>query len=184
LETNAAVQVVPDRAHDEDDEQCGEHPTDCEAFERQPEDVEPDVLVELRILDVEVGRVGKQDPALPFGRDAAAHHDREEDGHEHAHAPCVRRDIAAIPLDDLVFGTGSAVTRRDAIRDDQVDEHHHEERSREDQRGHGLGRQELTPRLRETDVLEPQVIGVKACEPSEAQQQNDEEDRNADQPAA
>ena len=48
---DAAVEVVRDRGHEQHDDEAGEQPVDDEAQERQLEDVEADVLVELRVLD-------------------------------------------------------------------------------------------------------------------------------------
>ena len=53
LEPDPAVEVVRDRGDDEHDHQAGEQPVDDELEERQLEDVEADVLVELRVLDAE-----------------------------------------------------------------------------------------------------------------------------------
>ncbi len=93
-------------------------------------------------------------------------------------------DVAAVALDDLVFGTGAPAVRRDAIGDDQVHEHHDEEDDREDERRHELRRQQRPPRVGEPDILEPEVVGVEAGEPSKAQQQHDENDGGKDQPAS
>ena len=59
---------------------------------------------------------------------------------------------------------------------------HDEEDGREDQCGHDLRRQQRAPRVREADVLEPEVVGVEAREAAQAQQQDDEHDRADDQP--
>ncbi len=65
LEPDAAVEVVEQRSHDQDDHQGPEQPPDHEARERQLEDVEADVLAELGVLDAEVAAVGEQQPLLP-----------------------------------------------------------------------------------------------------------------------
>ena len=57
LEADAAVQVVRDRGDDEDDDEGREQPVDHEGQERQAEDVEADVLAELRVVHPEADRV-------------------------------------------------------------------------------------------------------------------------------
>ena len=54
LEPDPAVEVVRDRGDDEHDHEPGEQPLGDELQERQLEDVEADVLVELRVLRAEV----------------------------------------------------------------------------------------------------------------------------------
>ena len=49
LEPDAAVEVVRDRGDEQHDHEPGEQPVDDERQERQLEDVEADVLVELRV---------------------------------------------------------------------------------------------------------------------------------------
>ena len=69
---DAAVEVVGDGGDDEHDEQRREQPPDEEGEERQPEHVEADVGVELRVLDPEVAGVGEEDPRVPLARHAGA----------------------------------------------------------------------------------------------------------------
>src|SRR4029079_15734098 len=104
LQANAAVEVMEHRGDDQDDEQRRKYPARDELEEREPEYVEADVLVELRILHAERARVGEQDPVAPLRRNTAPHDDREEDRDPEANAPCIRVDDAAITLNDLVFG--------------------------------------------------------------------------------
>ena len=182
LQPDAAVQVVEHRGDDQHDEQRREDPARRELQERQPEHVERDVLVELRILDPERRGVREQDPVRPLLGDTRTHDEREEQRHQDPHPPRVRRDVAAVALDDLVFGTGAPIARRDAVGDDEIDEHRHEEDRGEDQRGNGLRRQQRAPRLRVADVFEPQIVGVETREPAQAQEQDDQNDGGHDEP--
>ncbi len=172
LEPDPAVQVVEHGRDDQHHQQRGEDPARRELQERQPEDVEGDVLVELRVLDAERGRVREQDPVLPLGRHTGTHDQREEQRDEHAHTARVGCDVAAVTLDDLVFGARSAIARCDAVGDDQVHEDDDEEHRGEDDRGHDLGRQQRAPGVREPDVFEPEVVGVEPGEPAQAQEQD------------
>ena len=61
---DTAVEVVRDRGDEQHDHETGEQPLEHELDERQLEDVEADVLVELRILDAEVDAVREEDPLL------------------------------------------------------------------------------------------------------------------------
>ena len=182
LQPDPTVQVVEHGRHDQDDEQCREDPSGRELQERQPEHVERDVLVKLRVLLAERGGVREQDPVLPLARDAGAHDQREEDGDEHPYPTRVRRHVTAVALDDLVFGTGAAIPRGDAVGDDEVHQDDHEEHHGEDHRGHDLRRQQRPPGMGEADILEPEVVGIEACEPAQAQQQDHQDDGGNDQP--
>ncbi len=142
LEPDPSVQVVERGRDDQHHQQRGEDPARRELQERQAEDVKGDVLVELRVLGAERGRVREQDPVLPLGRHTRTHDQREEQRDEHAHAARVRSDVAAVTLDDLVFGARSAIARCDAVGDDQVHEDDDEEHRGEDDRGHDLRRQQ------------------------------------------
>src|SRR5207302_1931528 len=101
----------------------------------------------------------------------------------HAYPARVRRDIAAVTLDDLVLRAGTEIARRDAVVDDEIHEHDDEEDQREDERGHGLRRQERAPGVREADVFEPEIVGVEPRETAQTQQQEDECDGRDDEPA-
>ena len=45
--------------------------------------------------------------------------------------------------------------------------------------GTAFADEQRAPRVREADVLEPEVVGVEAGEAAQAQQQDDEDDRGA-----
>ena len=68
LEADPAVQVVGDDGDDEDHRQSQEGPAHEEGEERQLEDVEADVHVELRILYPERHGVAEEDPVVPLPR--------------------------------------------------------------------------------------------------------------------
>ena len=69
LEPDAAVEVVGDGGDDQDDDQRREEPVDDELGERQLEDVEADVAVELRVPAQEGDLVAEQQPRLPLPGD-------------------------------------------------------------------------------------------------------------------
>jgi hypothetical protein len=184
LQADATVEIVEHRGDDQHDEKRRERPARDELEEREPEHVEADVLVELRILHAEVARVGEEDPAPPLRRDAAAHHDCEEEGNAEANAARVGIDDAAITLDDLVLGPGRPREWRQAIGHDQIDVQEDEEHHREDRGRKELGLDEGSPGVREPDFLEPEIVGVEPRETPRAQEQHHEDDRDTDQPAA
>ena len=66
LEADPTVEVVLDRGDDQHDHEPGEQPLGDELEERELEDVEADVLVELGIDLVEALVVGEEDPLLPL----------------------------------------------------------------------------------------------------------------------
>ena len=116
LEADPAVEVVLDGGDDEHDHEPGEEPLEDELDERQLEDVEADVLVELRVLHAEVGGVGEEHPLLPLRRHADAGDEREEDRDTDADAAREAPGGLAVAGDELVLGPHRAVLGRDAGR--------------------------------------------------------------------
>ena len=92
LRQDPAVEIVEDRRHDERDDQDGQRPVHDEVQERELEDVEPDVLAELRVLDTEIAAVAEEDPVLPFPDRARG----GDEGHHDGQVRCrrVRRRAA------------------------------------------------------------------------------------------
>ena len=78
LDAYATVEEVRCRRDDRDDDQRSERPGDRRAEERQFEQVEADVAVELRVFDPHRLGVAEQDPVVPL-----AHHRRT--GHQGEH---------------------------------------------------------------------------------------------------
>jgi hypothetical protein len=175
---------VRHRGDDEHDHEAGEQPFADEFQERQPEHVEPDVLVELRVDPVEALVVGEEDPLLPLRRHADSRDEREEQRHPDADAHRVGPRHLLVPGDQLVLRAHGAVLGRDAIGDQQVHEHDHEEHDREDECRCDAGREQAAPRAALPERVEPQVVGVEARQATQAEQEDHQEDDDPDDPAA
>ncbi len=185
LEPDAAVEVVGDGRDEQHDHEAGEQPVDDEPDERQLEDVEADVLAELRVGLVEVDPVREQDPLLPLRRDPDPRDEREEHGHRDPDAAGVALGGLAVPGDHLVFGRHrpDPQARREPVGDHEVDEHDHEEHDREHQRRDDLGEEELAPGALLTERVEPEEVGVEAGEAPEAEQEHQQGDDDRDHPS-
>ena len=183
LEADPAVEVVRERGDEQHDDEPAEEPLGDELQERQLEDVEADVFVELRILDVERDVVDEQHPLLPLRRHADAEDEREEERDADADPTRVARGRGLVAPDQLVFGAGRPVLRRQPVGNHEVGEHQHEEDRGEHQRGHDLRREQAAPRAPLAERIEPEEVGVEAREASQAEQQQEQRDDRADDPA-
>jgi len=119
LEPDPAVEVVRDRGDEQHDHEPGEEPLEHELDERELEDVEADVLVELRILDAEVDAVREEDPLTPLRRHADPRDEREEDRDPDADATGEATRHLLVARDHLVFGGHRALRAQAGARDDR-----------------------------------------------------------------
>ena len=116
LEADAAVEVVRDRGDEQHDDEPGEEPVDHELDERQVEDVEADVLVELRVLDAELDAVREQDPLPPLRRDTDPGDQGEEQRDADADPTPEASGGLLVPGDELVLGRRRGHRRGSAVR--------------------------------------------------------------------
>jgi hypothetical protein len=156
---------VGHRDHDEDDQQRGEQPVDHEGQERQLEHVEPDVAVELRVLDAEVAAVGEQEPRVPLGRHAGAGDEGQHPGHDAPDPTGPLGHEVVVALEQLVLGARQPVRRGDAVRDEQVGPAEHEEDGDEDDGEDHLGPEHAPPHPALVDRVVPEEVGVEARDP-------------------
>ena len=180
LHPYAAVQVVGDGGDDQDDDDRGEQPIHHELQERQLEHEEPDVLVELRVLDPEVDGVTEQDPAVPAAGDAGAGDQGEQGGHARAHEHGAGPDDLVVALDKFLLRAHGPESRGDAVGDGEVHPHEDEEQEGEQGRQPQLGPENAAPDACEVQLLEPQVVGVEAGDAAQGDDE-DEHDRGGDQ---
>ena len=137
-EHDAAVEDVGEHREQQHEDQGDEQPVEDEAEERQPEDVEPDVGVELAVGDVERLAVAEQQPRLPLRRRRQGDEDGEQEG------PAVAQQAQAVP-EDLVealherVGVGREARRREPVGDHQVDAGQEGEREEEHPEQRRLG---------------------------------------------
>ena len=173
LQPDPAVQVVGDRGDDQHDHRGGEQPVDDERQERQLEDVEADVDMELRVLDVEGHVVPEQQPLLPLARRARARDHSKEQRDRDAHQAGAPPDELAVPLDQLLLGTRRPELRRDAVGDEEVDPQQHEEDRDEHDGERDLGAEHAAPHPGLLDRLEPQVVGVEGRDAAQRRDQQE-----------
>ncbi len=181
LHADPTIEVVGHGRDDEDDRQGGEQPGDHEGQERQLEDVEADVGVELRVLDAEVHPVGEQEPVVPLAR----HPGPGDQGEQQAHpdpdpARALVHDLV-VPAQQLLLGAHGPEAGGDPVGDEQVDVAEDEEDPDEDQGEAGLGAEDRAERVLVAEGLEPQVVGVEAGDPAQGRDQHEEADGDQDQ---
>ena len=145
LDPDAAVHVMGDRGDDRHDDERPEHPADQELYERQLEDIEADVLVELRVFDAEVHAVEEQHGLLPLPAGAAAHNQGEQDGDHHAHQPTAMANRIVIVAEQVLLRSRWTGGRSQAVGYRQVGVHQQEEQDDEDDRQDDLVDQDLGP---------------------------------------
>ena len=182
LGQDPAVEVVEDRRHDERHDQDGQRPVDDEVQEGQLEDVEADVLAELRVLDPEIAAVAEEDPVLPFADRARGGDERHHDGQRDVETPGVGPHDLLVPADELVLLDGADVLAGQAIADDQIDPHDDEEDRPEDTEEAELHHQQGGEHIVVAHRREPEAVGVDAGERPQRGQQDDEDDEGPDDP--
>ena len=144
---------------------AGEEPVEDERQERQPEDVEADVLVELRVLDPEVcawvNRIHRchSPETLPPASSAKNSETRIRIRPEYG------ADRLLVAGEHLVLGTQRARAGRDAVGDREARRaSSRRRRSVNTAAGAKRAQSRPAPRLAEPDGVEPEVVGVEAGE--------------------
>ena len=182
LGQDPAVEVVEDDGDDERDDQDGQRPVDDEVHERELEDVEADVLVELRILDPEVAAMAKEDPVLPFADRARGRDERHDERQGDVEASGVGPHDLLVAADDLVLLHGAEVVAGQAVADDQVDPHDDEEDGAEDPEEPELDHQQGGEHVVVPHRGEPEAVGVDVGQGPQGGQQDDQDDDGARPP--
>ena len=177
LESDAAVEVVEHRGHDQRDDQGAEQPSNHKARERHLEDVEADVLAELGVLDAEVAAVGEQQPLLPAVRHAEAGQECQQRRSGDSNHPGPAAHGHVVPSQQVFFGTGWPHDRSEAIGDGQVDEADDEEEGSEQCHQHDLCKEHRPEHVAVAELVEPQVVRVEAGEAAQRQHQDAAEDQ-------
>ena len=131
--------------HDED----GQRPVHDEGQERELEDIEADVLVELGVGDAEAAAVAEQDPVVPLPDRARRPDQRQDEGETYVDPSGVGPDELLVPTHQLVLLGQHDVVPSDAVAHHQVHPQHREEDRPEDAEEPKLDRQQ-----RREDVVE------------------------------
>ena len=121
------VQVVEDPDCDGDQEKRDQQPAHEELQEGKIEDIEADVLVELRISGFERSSVGEQQPVLPLADGAGSGAEAEDDRYSEVEAPRVGSNGLLVAADHLVIGIGHVSTARNPTHQKKVSPQHEEE---------------------------------------------------------
>ena len=177
LESDAAVEVVEHRGHDQRDDQGAEQPSNHKARERHLEDVEADVLAELGVLDAEVAAVGEQQPLLPAVRHAEAGQECQQRRSDDPNHPGPAAHGHVVPGQQVFFGAGWPHDRSEAIGDGQVHEADDEEEGSEQRHQHDLCKEYRPEHVAVAELVEPQVVRVEAGEAAQRQHQDASDDQ-------
>jgi hypothetical protein len=114
--------------HQDHREQRGERPVHHEGQEREPEDVEADVLVVERVSHSEVLGVRQEQEVLPLADRARGRDERDYEREQRVEATRVGPDRAPEPSDELVFGgVEEQLGGTEAIAQEEVGPHCEEE---------------------------------------------------------
>ena len=182
LGQDPAVEIVEDDGDDERDDQDGQRPVDDEVHERELEDVEPDVLVELGILDPEVAPVAEEDPVLPFADRARRRDERHDERQGDVEPPGVGPHELLVAADHLVLLHGAELVAGQPVARDQVDPHDDEEDRPEDPEEPELYDEQGGEDVMETHRGEPEAVGIDVRQGPQRGQQDDQDDDGAYDP--
>ena len=187
LEPYPAVQVVGDGGHDQHHDDGEEHPVQQPLDERELEDVEADVLVELGVGGLKVDVVAEQIPVVPLLVGAHPGEEGEDNGGDDADQSSPLGVDLAVPLHQVVLRSDGRHIRRHPVGDGQAAEQHDEEDDDEDRAQGDLGEQHAAEHRGEVHLREPQVVGPEASQSPERGQQQDrhhDDGQNTDPEAA
>ena len=176
LGLDPAVEVVEHQRDHQRHDEDGERPVDAEDQERQLEDVEADVLVELRVRDPEVAAVAEQDPVVPLADRPRRADEREHEGDRDVDPPGVGPDVLLVAPDELVLLGEHDVVAGDAVAHDEIDPQHGEEDGAEDAEEPELDHEQRREDVVEVDRGEPEAVGVDVRQRAQRDQQDDDED--------
>ena len=184
LGLNPPVEVVEHQRDGQRHDEDGQRPVHDEGQERQVEDVEPDVLVELGVRDPEVAAVAEEDPVVPLADRPGRADQGQDERQSHVDPSRVRPHELLVAAHQLVLLGEHDVVAGDAVAHDEV----HPEDGEEDGAEHAE-EAELDHEQRREDVVvadrgEPQAVGVDARQRAQRDQQDDEDDDEADEPPA
>ena len=183
LEADPAVQVVRHRGDDEDDDEGREQPVDDERQEGQAEDVEADVLAELRVLHSEADRVVEEQPLLPLAGRRSAGDEAQQQGDADPDQPDPAAHDLPVALDDGLVHALRHRGRVDPVSEGQVQRRQQREPEREDEPQPDLRPQHPGEDAALAERVEPEVVRVEARDAprrEEEDQQHDDEDDEDD----
>jgi hypothetical protein len=171
------------RSQQQHHDQGGEQPVEHERQERQLEDVETDVGVELCVGDAELTCIAEQQPVLPQGHGGQREEQREQQGDG------VPDDAQAL-AEQLVepFHVGVHVRREmcrcSPVRDEQVQPGDHDEGQEEDQEQRGLGLEHTPEHVVAAKGIVPQEVDVEPCNRATEDQHEQEQPTDGDEDPA
>ena len=128
LQSDAAIEVMRDNSHDKQNDAGCEQPIHYRRVERKLEDVEPDIGLERLIVHAEASAIAEKNPLVPIARHSQSGKKRKNKRNDHANCLGSSTNCFVIALKQIVFWSGRANLRTDAIGNHQVDEHHHKKR--------------------------------------------------------
>ena len=171
LEPDPAVQVVHDGGEHERGEQCGHREVDEEVQPREAEDVEADVLVEVRVGLAEVLAVVPQQEVAPLPGGGDTGEDAEDDAHPDEQDPAQRGHDLAVALEVGLLGRvrpEHGPEPEGEVEVDADDERHRpaEQGEQQDPRPDQLGEDRAV-----VEAVEPELVGPQPREQREGDHQ-------------
>ncbi len=157
-------------------------PVHDEGHEGEVEDVETDVLVELRVLDPEVAAVQEEDPVVPLPDRSRRADQGQDESQAHVDATRIGPDELLIAPHQFVVLRQDDIVAGDAVTHDEVDPQDGEEDRPEDTEEPELDRQQRREDVVEVDRREPQTVGVEPRQRAQRHQQDDDDDDETDEP--
>ncbi len=176
------VEVVEHHRDRQGHDQDGQRPVHDEGHERQVEDVEADVLVELGVRHVEAPAVAEEDPVVPLSDGPRSPDQRQHEGEAYVDPPGVGAHELLVATHQLVLLGQHDVATGDAVADHEVHPQDGKEDRPEDAEEAELDRQERREDVVQVHGGEPQAVGVETGQGSQRHQEDDDDDDEADEP--
>ena len=164
LQADATVEVMRDDSHDKQDDAGCEQPIHYRCVERKLEDVKSDIGLERLIVYAEASAIAEKDPLVPVARHSQSGKKRKNKRNDHANGLRSSTNRFVIALKQVVFWSGRANLRTDAVSNHQVDEHHHKKRCSENCTKSDLRSEHAGENRTEAQRVEPHPVGPEAGE--------------------
>ena len=174
-EQHAAVQEVGGEREQRHHDERREQPVDGERDERQLEDVEPDVDVELGVLDTERLAVAEQQPVLPPRHRRKGEHDRQHERRAVPHQPQTLPEHL-VEAFDVGVHVGRELGRGGSVGHVQVEPRQDQEHQEEQEEQGRFGADLAPEHVGATERLVPQRVDVEAGDrPAEHHDQEEQQ---------
>ena len=169
LNDDATVQYMCSDDHQNDDDERGIQPIDCEGNERKPKQIEADVVVELGITNAERLAVSKHQPVLPLGHSRGGEQQTKHTGHANAYRTHPSTKNLVKPFDQWM-GVGREFDRGEPIGDDQVEHRGNDEGDSEHCEHHQLATKNTPKNVATAQLVVPEIVDEEPGQESDREQ--------------